>query len=124
MTEVVVAHHPELTAARAMEVFRRHFGEGYEVYKPRFYGRLAHNFILKKSACTGVGVKLKHQWNSPAPYTSFSFSVLMPSVVLGMVLAAPAMIPYLLVTRLFLKSTWNAMEEEVRAFIENAPEFN
>lgn len=123
MTEVVVGYHPELTGARSMEVFRRHFGERYELYKPRFYGRLAHDFVVKRSPCTGVGVKLKHQGHLPTPHTCFFLSPLMPSVVLGMVLAVPAMIPYLLVTRLFLTSSWKAMEEEISAFIENASDF-
>jgi len=40
MAEVTVAHHPQLTADRAMEVFRDHFGDKYDVHLPTFMQRV------------------------------------------------------------------------------------
>jgi len=112
MAIVFVAHHPELTAESAMEVFRRHFGDRYDVYKPWLFGRLFANFVVKKSAWIGVGVQLK-QWGEE---TAFGLGGMVPSPILDLLFMGP-------IADTFLGRRWKAMEEEVSSFIENAEEF-
>lgn len=109
MATVTVAHHPELTVEGAMEVFRSHFAGRYDVYKTAF---LKRDFVVKKSGWTGVGVKLQQEANA----TTFVFTPLMPSMILQ--LLAGGLISYL-----FLRPSWKALEDEVRSFIENAADF-
>lgn len=112
MAKVTIGHHPELTPEAAMGVFRKHFAEKYEVYK----ALIGKNFIVKKSGWTGFGVALKQQKDS----TSFRFSWSPPSTFVWFLCAG--LIP-LLIVWVFLRPTLKAMEDEIKSFIENAPEF-
>ena len=109
MATVTVTHHPELTVESAMEVFRSHFSGKYDVYKTAY---LRRDFVVKKSGWTGVGVKLQQEQNA----TTFVFTPIMPSFILQMLAGG-------LISYLFLRSGWKALEDEVRLFIENAAEF-
>ena len=111
MAKVTVPYHPELTVQRVIEVFRSHFAGKYDVYKTRLWPR---GFVVKKSGWSAIGIRLKHE-----PYaTTFLFMSFTPSpIVLFFLTGIP--IHYLL-----LRSTWKAMEQEVRSLIENASEFH
>ena len=123
MATATVDHHPELTKERALEVFERHFGDEYEVYETDgLIDKWHRDFIVEKSDWTGVWVKLKQKQN----HTIFVFTAFIPNGWLeflfgfGSLLAAG--IPYFL-AHVVLWPSRKAMEEEVRSFIENAPEF-
>lgn len=58
MAKVIIGHHPELTAEGAMKVFKSHFHDKYNVYKTKMP---AYDFVVKKSAWSGVGVKLRQK---------------------------------------------------------------
>ena len=125
MAEVIVAHHPELTADRAMEVFRSHFGDRYDVHLPTFMQRVfagRPHFVVRKSAWAAVGVWLKQKDNT----TSFVFftAVTPSAVVLGVFVGGVGVLITYLLAWIMLRSSWKAMEEEVRSLIENATEFN
>jgi hypothetical protein len=55
MARAIVGHHPELTPDSVMEVFKRHFGGKYEIYKTRMLG--AH-FVVRKSGWKAVTIRL------------------------------------------------------------------
>jgi hypothetical protein len=105
---VVVGHHPELTAEKAMRVFKEHFTGKYEVYMTKLIGP---DFFVKESASVGVAVKLKQE----AAKTSFVFYYHIPSALLRG--------PLLGLTMLIRHSSLKRMENEVRSFIEGAAEF-
>ncbi len=110
MALVEIGHHPELTPEIAAEIFRRQFGEKYEVYKTGFMRR---DFIVKKSPWTAVGVKLQQARDG----TSFVFTPLTPNVILQTLFGG-------LIQYVVLRSSWKALEEEMRLFIEGAAEFH
>jgi len=111
MAKVTVAHHPELTVETAMEVFRTHFGERYDVYSTKpLVGPTA--IVVKKSGRTAVRVILKQGQND----TTFVLFPFAPSAIFNLLFMG-------LITVLFLRPSWKAMEDEVRLFIENASEF-
>ena len=95
-----------------MEVFSSHFAGEYEVYKTKLMMR---DFVVKKSGWTGVGVKLQQEANA----TTFVFTPLTPSVPLQML----AGFTLGLISYLFLRPGYKALEDEVRLFIENAADF-
>ena len=109
MAVVTVAHQPELTPEKVMDVFSRHFPQEFEVYKTGFFGR---DFVVKKNGWTGVGVKLKQDTNG----TSFVFTALMPNVLLNLLFGG-------LLSFVLLRASWKGLERDVREFIENAPDF-
>ena len=109
MAKVTIAHHPELTPDSAMELFRNHFGEKYEVYKVR---KVLRHFCVKKSGAVGVGVRLQQGGDE----TALIYSAHVPSFLLNMFGAN-------MWGLLFFLSSWKALEREVREFVENAPEF-
>ena len=116
MAVVTVGHHPELTAEEAMKVFQRHFTGKYVIYKTRLVGR---DFGIKKSAWVGVSVKLKQE----KAKTSFVFTYFSPSaLVRGLQGAAFGLIGGL-IQWLILGSSFRAIENEVKSFIESAEEF-
>lgn len=111
MKVVSVGHHPELTLESAMEIFRKHFAGKYEVYKPRH----RHGFfIVKKSIWAGVRVEPRQDKKKDA--TSFVFSAWIPSDFLNALLMG-------LIAWVILRPQWKILEEEIKSFIENAPEF-
>ena len=61
MASVTIRHHPKLTVADVIDVFQRHFGDKYEIV-PTPRHRLI-DFIVKRSAWTGIAVRLKQHRN-------------------------------------------------------------
>ena len=115
MATVTVNHNSNLTAGQAMEVFRSHFAGRYEVSKTSL---LARDFVVKKTGWTGVGVKLQQDSNT----TSFVFTAMSPGTIARVLPVLFLGIGALLLL-LIIRPAWKAMEEEVRAFIENSPDF-
>ena len=93
-----------------IETLNRAAFEGtYEIVRSNAMKR---DFIVKKGGWAGVGVRLKQEKTG----TSFVFTGLIPNVLLQVLFGG-------LVAYLFLRPSWKAMESEVAAFIETAPEF-
>ena len=111
MAVVHIKQHPELTAEKAMEIFKKGFAGKYQVYKWNRAGGL-RDFVVKKSSLIGVAVKLKQEKDK----TSFVFVDFIPSVLMTLLVAG-------LLYSLIARSTYQAMMNEVKTFIENAPEF-
>jgi hypothetical protein len=111
MAVVHVKHHPEVTAEKAMEIFKKGFAGKYEVYKWNRPGGV-RDFVVKKSSLIAVAIKLKQEKDK----TSFTFVDFIPSALMTFLLAG---LWYSLLSR----SSYQAMMNEVKSFIENAPEF-
>jgi hypothetical protein len=109
MAVVHVKHHPELTAEKAMEIFKKGFAGKYQVYMAKSGMR---DFSIKKSSMIGVAVKLKQEKDK----TAFIYTDIIPSMLMALLFAS---IWYTLLNR----SKYQAMVKEVKTFIENAPEF-
>ncbi len=73
MAKVIIGHRPELTAEAARKVFESHFHDKYDVYKTKWP---AYDFVVKKSAWRGVGVKLKQKRSQ----TYFEFKGIPPGI--------------------------------------------
>ena len=58
MTTIKIKHDPELSKESLMELFSGYFQEKYDVYPTLIIGA---DFIVKKSAKSGVFVKLKQK---------------------------------------------------------------
>ena len=115
---VTVAHHPELTWQNAMEIFHKHFGTKYKVRKIK--RTVARHFIICRSPLIGIRVKLDQNEGK----TSFVFDGDAPNALLAVLFwmglgILISTIIYLTV----LKPKLKAMENEVKSYIENAPEF-
>ncbi|HEY32974.1 MAG TPA: hypothetical protein G4O10_07705 [Dehalococcoidia bacterium] len=115
---VTVAHHPELTWQDAMEIFQRHFSGKYKVRKIK--RTIARHFIICRSPLIGTRVKLEQSEGK----TSFVFDGDAPNALLALLFwmglgILISVIIYLTV----LKPKLKAMENEVKLYIENAPEF-
>jgi radical SAM superfamily enzyme YgiQ (UPF0313 family) len=113
MAVVIVGHHPELIAEEAMKVFQRHFTGKYVVYMYKLVG--IRRIVVKKSAWVGVIVRLKQEKGK----TSFDVNYYSPSML--------ARMPFFgllqpLILWLILRSSYKAIENEVKSFIENAEE--
>jgi hypothetical protein len=109
MAVVTIEHHPELTANKAMEIFKKGFAGKYEVYKWNRLGG-ARDFVVKKNSLIGVAVKLKQGKDQ----TSFTFVEITPSIFMVYV----GSLYYSL-----RRSGYRAMMQDVEAFIWNQPEF-
>lgn len=111
MAVVTIKHRPELTAERAMEIFREGFAGKYEVYKWNRAGGV-RDFMVKKSNLIGVAVTLKQEKDR----TSFIFVDTPPSVFMFLLVGGAL---YSLIAR----SRYAELMNEVKKFIETAPEF-
>jgi hypothetical protein len=111
MASVTIKHKPELTAEAAMSIFQKGFTGKYEVYKWNRPGGV-RDFVVKKSNLIGVAVKLKQEKEE----TSFTFVDIIPSMLMTFMFAG---LWYVLISR----SSYKAMMNEVKTFIENEPEF-
>jgi hypothetical protein len=109
MAVIHVKHHPDLTAEKAMEIFKKGFAGKYEVYMAQSGLR---DFTIKKSSMIGVAVKLKQEKDK----TTFIYTDTIPSALMGLLFAS---VWYTILNR----SKYQAMVKEVKTFIENAPEF-
>ncbi len=110
MATATVKHRPEMTVDAAMEIFGKHFAGKYKVCRTK--SMPMRDFVVKKSGWTGVGVKLKHDKDS----SIFVFTGMIPSLFKRLLFGG-------LITYLFLRPRWKAMESEIASFIQNAPEF-
>ena len=109
MAIITIGNRPDLTKEQIQQVFAERFSE-YEVIKSTALNR---DFILKKNACTGVGVRLKQEKDGK---TAFVFTALMPNVLLNAVFGG-------LFAWALLRKSWKEMELEVAGFIRLEPEF-
>jgi len=110
MAVVTVKHNPELTADAAMAVFQKAFAGKYDVYKWNRPGG-ARDFVVKKSNLVGVAIKLKQDKER----TSFTFVDIIPSMLMTLLFAS---LWYVLLFR----SNYQALMNEVKTVMENAPE--
>lgn len=106
MAVTTIAHKPNLTKEQAQEIFAKHFAGKYVVRD--FTGPL-RDFAIDKNAFVAVAVKLEQSGTE----TKFVYNGLSPRwwarLLLGWLVG------------IFL---WNGMTNEMRIFIETAPEFH
>ncbi len=106
MAKVTVAHKPELTKERAMEIFARQFSDKYRVAPIRAPFR---DFVIEKNAFVGVAVKLEQSSTETKfvynAFTSRWWARALLGVLIGPILG-------------------RSLTAEVRSFIESAPEFH
>ncbi len=105
MATISIGHRPDLTIERARDLFASYFAGRYEVIPAPVQNR---DFLVKQSAWTGVGVRLKQERRK----TTFVFTALVPNLILHNLVGG-------LGAYLFLRSDWKAMEAEVSEFIRN-----
>jgi hypothetical protein len=109
MAKVTIRPNPSLTNERVLELFQARFGNTYEVYPTKLLGA---DFVIKKSAYTGVSVKLVRKSDA----WHFRFGAFAPSVAVRILL-------YGLIMYFFVRKGWKQLTEEVRAYIESEPAF-
>ena len=115
---VTVAYHPELTWQDAMVIFQRHFSGKYKVRKIR--RTIQRHFFICKSPLTGIRVKLEQKKDS----TSFVIDGDAPNAFLALLFWLCLGILFsIIVYYMVFKPRLKEMENEVKAYIENAPEF-
>lgn len=106
MAVITVAHKPELTKEQAKEVFAKHFAGKYVV---RDFTGPFRDFVVDKNAFIAVAVKLDQTGSE----TKFVYSGLAPRWWARLLL--PVLWGFLL---------WTPMTNEIRIFMEAAPEFH
>jgi hypothetical protein len=106
MAVAKVAHHPEMTWEQVMELFKREFGGRYKVYSLK--RTPMRDFVVQKNGFVGVSMRLEQTKNeTKLIYSGFS----------------PSLLARLVVGPLIAIFFWNALTNEIKAFIERAPEF-
>lgn len=112
MAVVTIGHHPELTAEAAISVFQKGFAGEYEVYK---WNRLGRGQSLRGRE------EQPHRGCSQAEAGQGEDRL---HLCLHHTLGADDIPGCRTVVRaLFARSSYQAMVNEVKTFIENAPEF-
>ena len=106
MAVVTIAHKPELTRERTQEIFAQHFAGKYKVH---VFRGLFRDFVVEKNAFVGVAVKLE-QTDSE---TKLVFNGMAPKWWARAILGAIWGILF-----------WGGVTNDVRQFIETAPEFH
>lgn len=106
MAVITVAHKPELTKEQVQEIFAKQFAGKYQVHD--FRG-LFRDFVVEKNPFVGVGIKLDQTGSE----TKLVYSGLAPKWWARALLGA-------LIGFLF----WGGLTNEVRQFMETAPEFH
>jgi hypothetical protein len=104
-----IAYKPGLTKDEAQEIFRRQFEPRYSVenWKGASVGA-PRDFVLNKNPFVGIAVKLQQSdGETKFVYTGY----------------APKLWARMLFTGLISFLIWNGPTNEVREFIESAPEF-
>ena len=115
---VMVAHHPELTWQDAMRIFQQHFNGKYKVRKIK--RTIARHFIICKSPLIGIRVKLEQTKDR----TSFVFDGDAPNALLAVLFwMGLGILISVIIYLTALKPRLKSMENEVKSYIENAPEF-
>ncbi len=105
MAVTTIAHKPGLTREQAQELFRKHFEGRYQVEE--FKGFL-RDFTVVKNPFVGVAVKLEQAGNE----TKFVYGG-----------TAPRLWARLLLGTLIGMFMWNSLTNEVKQYLETAPEF-
>jgi hypothetical protein len=105
MAVTTIAHKPELTKEQAQEIFAKHFAGKYLVRD--FTGPL-RDFAVEKSAFVAVAIKL----DQTATETKFVYAGMAPR---WWVRAFMGLWGFLL---------WGGLTNEVKQFMETAPEFH
>ena len=90
-----------------MEVFNKEFGGRYKVYSLKRTPR--RDFVVQRNGFVGVSMRLEQTKDE----TKLVYSGFSPSVMARMVVGP-------LIAIFF----WNALTNEIKAFIERAPEFH
>jgi hypothetical protein len=109
MATISIGYQPELTKERAREIFAVQFAGACTVYSTSVLNR---DFIVKKSDWTGVGVRLKQEKDA----TTFVFTPMIPNPILQGLFGG-------LLSALFLRKSWKALEADVTEFIQTSPSF-
>lgn len=105
MAKLEIKHNPELTKEKLIELFCQHFNGKYEVYPTKVIDR---DFVVMKSAISGVFVKLKQKNGR----TEIVFNSDAPSALLRMFTG--------ILIRFFADQ---AVMQDVRTFLESSPDF-
>jgi hypothetical protein len=101
-----IAHHPEMTWEQTMEVFKKEFGDRYKVHSLK--RTPMRDFVVQKNGLVGVSMRLvQTKDETKLVYSGFS----------------PSLLARLLVGPLIAIFFWNALTNEIKAFIARAPEF-
>jgi hypothetical protein len=109
VADVVIGHHPELTAARLLDIFEAGLGKKYQVYSS---GAMLTDLMVKKSSWIGCGVTLFQDRHKTTLVTRPNFGNPVYAMLLGV-----------LVATLVLRKQWRALEQEVITFIKEQPAF-
>ncbi len=126
MPSVTISHKPDLTVEEVADIFEDHFGDKYEVYakgegKTPLFG--PKDVVVKESEWIAIAVGLKQSRDR----TSFNFGSVVPALLGLTGLLGFLFLPFagliLAPTRLLLMIPANRLHNEVKDFIENAPEF-
>lgn len=110
MPTVRIKHNPGLTAEKVMEIFNKEFTGKYEVYMTKL---LLRDFVIKKSAWTGIAVRVKQK----DTFTELVFNGFMPGT------AARLFFGGIVVLVLYF-GAWKNMQNEIKEFIERSTELN
>lgn len=105
MAVTTIAHKPELTKEQAQQIFTKHFEGKYAVED--FKGFL-RDFMVVKNPFVGVAIKLEQTGSE----TKFVYAGLAPRIWARLLFGA--------LIGMFL---WNGLTNEVKEFMETAPEF-
>jgi len=106
MGVVKIAHHPEMTWEQTMEVFQKEFGDRYKVHSLK--RTPMRDFVVQKNGLVGVSMRLvQTKDETKLVYSGFS----------------PSVMARLLVGPLIAIFFWNGLTNEIKAFVERAPEF-
>ena len=126
MAAITVAHHPELTPEGALEVFRRHLDDRYDVHAPSGFEKWLSgrpHLVVRKTRWAAVAIWLRQ--NQKKNTTSFRFSGMIPPIaLLGAVFAVAGILITYLSAWLLLRASWRAIEADIALVIESASEFN
>ena len=110
-----IAHKPDLTSEQAQAIFRRRFEPQYRIEGPKGLRAIGprRDFVVVKNAFTAVSVKLQQDRDE----TKFVYTGLAPR------LWARVLSGLGLLTVVMSFFVWNGLTNEVKQFIEQAPEF-
>jgi hypothetical protein len=109
LSVVAIGHHPELTTETLLQIFQRGLGSKYTVFESH---ALMTDLMVKKSGWTGCAVKLQQHGDRTDFVTRQAYGNPMYAMFLGSLLSL-----------LFLRPGWKALEQEVVEFIQNEPAF-
>jgi hypothetical protein len=107
----VMPRRPDLTPETLLPVLQQGFAAGrYQVYPTKLLGA---DLVIKKSAWTGIALKIKHtDQNTVLRYGPFSPSAGVRMLMMGLI---PLLIIY--------GKSWKPMMTEFREFLDRTPQF-